>query len=108
MAAQSPQRLLEVRDTLLAVVLEEAARWQNQTIDAWCTLQRDLARHAALSAAVAAEETMDLLWPPSAPRTMRAQPAWNDESSPLGDETFKAWERLWLPWVRGADTPSRA
>ena len=107
MNAQDPRQLLDLRDTLLAAVLEDLAHWQSETIDAWCSLQRDLARHTALSAAEAAEEVMSSLWHPQPPSMMRTQPV-QGAKAPAGDETFKAWQRLWLPWIDGADAPSRA
>lgn len=75
LSTQDPRRLREARDTLLASVLGELTHWQGETGDAWCSLQRDLSRHSAVSATQADDEFAGLApWqqPPHAVKPQQA------------------------------------
>lgn len=89
------RRMLEVRDTLLAVTLENVARCQYELANTWCSLQRDLA-------GLAIRGTIDFV---------RHQPASNasafirasDEGKPRkgmsGDVITRDWAGSgYLPW----------
>jgi hypothetical protein len=105
--APDPRRMLEVRDTLLSVVLEELACWQGETIDAWCALQRDLARYTARSAGAATQDLLESAWWPRPPRSPRTEPPSRSVQVPEApDAAFKAWQRLWLPGMLGAEAAS--
>jgi hypothetical protein len=105
--APDPRHMLDVRDTLLLVVLEELARWQSETIDGWCSLQRDLARYTVRCAGAAAEDLPQPPWWPRPPRSPKTEPPPRSAQAPKAtDVAFKAWQRLWLPWMLGAEAAS--
>jgi hypothetical protein len=102
--APDPRRMLELRDTLLSAVLDELARWQGETLDAWCSLQRDLARTTARSAGIATADLLEPAWWPRLPRNPRAEPSPDSAQAPDAmDAAFKAWQRLRLPGMFGAE-----
>ena len=107
--AHDTRRMFEVRDTLFAVVLEGLARWQGEIMDAWCSLQRNLARRSARTTATATEELLAFAPGSHQLRTAKPSLAPQDTVPPASvDDVFKAWERLWLPWTHSAEAPSRA
>lgn len=107
LGTQDPKRVLELRDTLLSVVLEALARLQGETLDAWCALQRDLARYTVRHAGSAAEDLMEPAWWLCSPRSPRTEPAPHGRHAPdAADTAFKTWQRLWLPWMLGAEAAS--
>ena len=103
--ATGARQLLEIRDTLLAVSIEEQLRWQTGMLDAWHALQRDLVGPWGGQATAAVQEWAALMGLASGlpPGTEMPVPA--AQATPaLGDEAWRQWQALWKLWPASPET----
>ncbi|NML17664.1 hypothetical protein [Azohydromonas caseinilytica] len=93
------RKLLEVRDTLLAIGLEALSRWQTETLDAWYALHHDLAGAWSEQATAALQEWAAMAGVASGPGLEAPAPLPGAQGAQApGDAAWRQWQSLWALW----------